>query len=228
MAKPVMKSIHEFSDYLAIHLGMVRNMKKLSRNDDYIVKFDEVMGERWCSVINANCPSPQQRQAALEERENVNNLYPRVRPATVELLVRLHSLHAYAFALPPAPGQSGGWDLKPDLLHPDNVIKMLNAAIDDTRCLTGLDPENVFFKSIFDQLIEMARWTRTSLNPSPDDRAKVNFAQVTQEQLDAELKKVLSVVCRSLHDFCELYANFPTLPPKVKMQLDPLPWDRKE
>jgi hypothetical protein len=45
------------------------------------------------------------------------------------------------------------------------------------------------------------------------------MGEVTQERLDHELQEVLKKVCRSMHDFCELYANFPTLPPKTKMQL---------
>src|SRR5690349_8797284 len=116
MAKPVMKSITEFADYLAMHLSMARVMRKLSRDDTYFVRLDELMGERWCSVINGNCPSPEQRRVALEERENVSNLFPRVQPATKELLVLLHSLQAYANALPTAGGESGGWAVKADLV----------------------------------------------------------------------------------------------------------------
>ncbi len=217
-----MRSLTEFSDYLAVHLGMVRMMRKLSRDDPFFVKLDEVMGERWCSVINGNCPTPEQRKAALEERLNVANLFPRVQPATKQLLVWLHSLQAYANALP-APGtSSGGWEMRADLLHPDNTIKMLTAAMDDVKRLNGLDPENEFFKTLLDQLLEMARWTRTSLNPPPEDRVRVQMGSVTQEMLDVELKNVLKHVCRSMHDFCELYANFPTLPPKVKMHLEPI------
>src|SRR6185312_11837686 len=116
--------------------------------------------------------------------------------------VMLHSLQAYANALP-APGtSSGGWDMRADLVHPDNTIKMLTAAMDDVKRLNGLDPENEFFKNLLDHLLEMARWTRTSLNPPPEDRAKVQMGSVTQEMLDLELKNVLTRVCRSMHDFC--------------------------
>jgi hypothetical protein len=227
MDKPVMRSVTEFSDYLASHLGMVRVMRHLSRNDEYLVGLDKLMAERWASVINGRCPSPQQREVALRERENVANLYPRVRVATRELLVALHSLQAYANALPAAAGgASGGWAVKAELVHPDNVVKMLSAALDDAKGLHGLDEKNEFFKGLLDQLLEMARWTRTSLNPSAEDRAKVHLGEVTQEQLDVELRNVLGTVCRSMHDFCELYANFPTLAPPVKMHLEPLPWDK--
>src|SRR5207237_4421190 len=94
MDKPVMKSLVEFEDYLARHLAMARVMRKLSRDDEYLVRLDKLMGERWCSVVNCNSPTPEQRRAALEERENVSNLFLRVQPATKELLVRLHSLQA--------------------------------------------------------------------------------------------------------------------------------------
>jgi len=222
MEKPVMRSLTEFADYLAVHLGMVRMMRKLSRNDAYFVKLDELMGERWCSVINGNCPTPEQRRAALEERLNVINLFPRVQPATKDLLVLVHSLQAYANALPAPATAGGGWEIRADMLHPDNVIKMLTAAMDDAKRLNGLDGENEFFKALLDQLLEMARWTRTSLNPKPEDRAKVQMGGVMQEMLDKELKNVLTRVCRSMHDFCELYANFPTLPPKQKIHLQPI------
>src|SRR5258706_288707 len=109
MDKPVMRSITEFSDYLATHLGMARIMRRLSRDDEYLVHLDTLMSERWASVINGRCPSPQQREVALRERENV-----------------------------------------------------------------------------------------------------------------------VGAVCRGMHDFCELYANFPTLAPVRKMALEPLPWDKEE
>jgi hypothetical protein len=147
---------------------------------------------------------------ALRERENVADLYPRVRRGTCELLVLLHSLQAYANALPPATGQQGGWAIRADLIHPDNVVKMLSAALDDAKGLHALDEQNEFFKNLLDQLLEMARWTRTSLNPQAVDRGKVHVGDVTQEQWDEALRSVLETVCRGMHDFCELYANFPT------------------
>src|SRR6266568_3080532 len=104
MERPVMRSITEFSDYLARHLGMARVMRRLSRDDAHLVGLDKLMSERWASVINGRCPSPEQRAVALAERENVANLFPRVRPATCELLVALHSLQAYVNALPAAGG----------------------------------------------------------------------------------------------------------------------------
>jgi len=210
MDKPVMRSITEFSDYLAGYLGKARVMRRLSRDDEHLVALDKLMSERWCSVINGRRPSPQQREVALRERENVADLYPRVRRGTCELLVLLHSLQAYANALPLATGQQGGWAIRADLIHPDNVIKMLSAALDDVKGLHALDEQNEFFKNLLDQLLEMARWTRTSLNPQPEDRAKVHVGDVTQEQLDEALRSVLETVCRGMHDFCELYANFPT------------------
>ncbi len=218
-----MKSIVEFADYLASHLAMARVMRKLSRDDEYLVRLDKLMGERWSSVVNCNSPTPEQRRAALEERENVSNLFPRVQPATRELLLRLHSLQAYANALPTAGGESAGWSLRADLLHPDNVIKMLTAAMDDAKGLHALDETNAFFKDVLDQLLEMARWTRTSLNPTPEDRAKVRIGEVTQDNLDAALKDALTHLCRSMHDFCELYANFPTQAPRPKIHLEPQP-----
>src|SRR5258706_16390330 len=124
MDKPVMRSITEFSDYLATHLGMAQIMRRLSRDDEYLVHLDALMSERWASVINGRCPSPPQREVALRERENVANLYPRVRAATCELLVLLHSLQAYGNALPAAGRASGGWAVKAELVHPDNVLKM--------------------------------------------------------------------------------------------------------
>jgi hypothetical protein len=224
MDKPVMKSLVEFQDYLASHLAMARVMRKLSRDDEYLVRLDKLMGERWCSVVNCNSPTPEQRRVALED---VSNLFPRVQPATRELLVGLHSLQAYANALPTAGGETGGWSLRADLLHPDNVIKMLTAAMDDAKGLHALDETNAFFKDLLDQLLEMARWTRTSLNPTPEDRAKVRIGEVTQDKLDAALKDALTHVCRGMHDFCELYANFPTQAPRPKIHLEPLPWDKK-
>jgi hypothetical protein len=211
MDKPVMRSVTEFSDYLAAHLGKARVMRRLSRDDPHLVALDALMSERWASVINGRSPSPQQRELALRERENVANLYPRVRRGTCELLVLLHSLQAYANALPTPAVERGGWAIRADLIHPDNVIKMLSAALDDVRGLHSLDEQNVFFKKLMEQLLEMAQWTRTSLNPPPENRALVRIGEVTQEQLDTQLQSVLKTVCRSLHDCCELYANFPTL-----------------
>ena len=228
MAKPVMKSIHEFSDYAARHIALARNMRRLSRDDAYLVALDKLMGERWTSVINCNSPTPQQRQAALADRENVANLFPRVQPAMRSLLVALQSLQAYANALPLPPAQTGGWAVRADLLHPDNLIKILSAALDDAKCLHALDETNAFFADLREQLLEMARWTRTSLNPSPDERAKVRVGQVTLEQLEHELREVLTNVCRSFHDFCELYADFPAPDVPVKLGLETLPWSKKE
>lgn len=217
--KPVMKSITEFADYLATHLSYVRCMRKLARDDPFFAAWDKLMGERWASVINGNCPSPEQRRTALEERHNVSDLMPRLQPALRELLVRCHSLHAYAVALPAPPAPGGGWEIRGDMLHPDNVIKMLSAAIDDARCLQALAPDNPFFKGLMEQLVEMARWTRTSLNPPAEDRAKVQLGGLTIEALDEGLKSALTGVCQSLHDFCELYADFPVLPPRPKLNL---------
>jgi hypothetical protein len=73
----------------------------------------------------------------------------------------------------------------------------------------------------------MARWTRTSLNPTNEDRAKVNLGDLTQAQLDEQFKAVLTKVCRSMHDFCELYANFPTREAPPKIQLEPLKFNMK-
>lgn len=224
MAKPVMKSITQFVDYLAEHLGLVRVMRRLSRDDAYLVHLDKLMGERWVSVINGNSPSPEQRRAALAERENVANLLPRVQVAVRELVPRLHSLHAYcvSLGLPGTAEAAQGWAVRQDMLHPDSVIKMLSAALDDAKGFHALDPDNAFFKALLDQLLEMARWTRTSLNPSAEDRAKVQLGGYAVEQLDRELAAALGRVCRSMHDFCELYAEFPVLPPKVPMHLEPL------
>jgi hypothetical protein len=223
MAKPVMKSMTQFVDYLAEHLGLVRVMRRLSRDDPHFVRWDELMGERWVSVINGNCPSPEQRRAALEERENVLNLLPRLQVAVRDLVPRLHSLHAYAVALGLPSGQAPtGWAMPAEMLHPDSVIKMLSAALDDAKGLHALDRDNACFKDLLDQLLEMARWTRTSLNPSTEDRAKVHLGAYGVEALDKELAAALGRVCRSMHDFCELYAEFPVLPPKVAIHLEPL------
>lgn len=224
MDKPVMRSITEFVDYLAVHLGLVRVMRRLSRDEAYLVLWDKVMGERWVSVINGNCPTPEQRRAALEERANVANLLPRVQVAVRELVPRLHSLHAYcvSLALPAAASATPGWAVREDMLHPDSVIKMLSAALDDAKGLRALDEGNACFKELLDQLLEMARWTRTSLNPTPADREKVRLGGYTVATLDAELREALGKVCRRMHDFCELYAGFPVLPPKVQIQLEPL------
>jgi hypothetical protein len=163
----------------------------------------------------------EQRRAAMEERENVANLFPRLQVAVRELVTRLHTLHAYcvSLALPSMAGSAPGWEVRQDLLHPDTVIKILSDALDDAKGFCALDPENACFKGLLDQLLEMARWTRTSLNPSAADREKVWLGQYTVEQLEVELQGVLGKVCRSMHDFCELYAGFPKLPPKVEMKL---------
>lgn len=217
-----MKSIHEFVDYLSLHLGMVRNMKFLARDEAFFKEWDRIMGERWVSVINGNSPTPRQRAAALEERANVTDLFPRLQPALKDLLARCHSLHAYAMALPPPPQAAGGWDVRGDLLHPDRTVEMLGAAIKDVKAIHHLDQENAFFKSLFDQVLEMARWTRTSLNPAAEDRAKVHLGELTQARLDEQFTAVLTKVCRSMHDFCALYANFPTREAPPKIELGPL------
>lgn len=218
--KPKMKNIHEFVDYLAEHLGRVRCLKHLSRKDEYFVALDKRMGERWSSVINGRSPSREQREAALQERLNVASVYPKVEPALKELVTICHSLHAYAVALPLPTPSSGGWEVRSDLLHPDNVMKLITAAIDDLKTIKALDHDNAYFADLFDQAIEMARWTRTSLNPAPEDRAKVRMGEVTFERVSAEARDVLLVFCQSFHDFCELYADFPTQAPMVSMQLD--------
>jgi hypothetical protein len=228
MDKPVIRSIHEFSEYTAVHIGYARKMRHLSRNDEYLVRLDKLMGERWGSVVNGNSPTPEQRRAALEERENVQNLLPRLQAATRELLVLLQSLQAYANALPLPPGEAGGWALRADLEHPDRTVKMLTAALDDVKCLHGLDESNAVFAGLREQLLEMARWTRTSLNPSPEDRAKVRLGEVTREGLEVALREVVTKVCRSFHDFCELYAAFPQQEPRYKLGLEPVAGFRKE
>jgi hypothetical protein len=144
------------------------------------------------------------------------------------LLVALQSLQAYANALPLPTPQTGGWAVRADLVHPDITIKMLSAALDDSKALHNLDPENPFFADLREQLLEIARWTRTSLNPSPEDRARIRLGQITLEQLETELRRTLTVVCRSFHDFAELYASFPAPEPMPKIKLEPLPWDRKD
>ncbi|MFT3787742.1 MAG: hypothetical protein QM770_16495 [Tepidisphaeraceae bacterium] len=210
MRKPTMKSPHEFVDYLATHLGRVRCLKALSRKDAYFVQLDERMGDRWSSVINGRSPSPEQRAWALQERLNVGAIYPRIEAAIRQLLTICHSLAAYAVALPLPTPAGNGWETRADLIHPDNIIKTLTIAIDDVRCLSALDPENAFFKDLWEQIQEMARWTRTSLNPSAEDRAKVKLNQLTLAQLELETQKILLSFCEGFHDFCELYAAFPT------------------
>jgi hypothetical protein len=227
MDKPQMKSIHEFSDYTARHIALARNMRHLSRGDEYFVRLDKTMGERWTSVINCNSPTPEQRRAALDDRVNVADCFPRLQPAMRSLIVALQSLQAYANALPMPPSQTAGWAVRADLVHPDNLVKMLSAALDDSKALHNLDAENAFFADLREQLLEMARWTRTSLNPSAEDRAKVRLGQVTIEQLEAQLRAVLLAVCRSFHDFAELYATFPAPEPMPKMELQRLPWDTR-
>ncbi|HYE21892.1 MAG TPA: hypothetical protein VEA69_25860 [Tepidisphaeraceae bacterium] len=221
--KPVMKTRTQFTDYLAEHLGMVRNMKRLSRGHAFFKRWDELMGERWCSVINGRSPTPAQRQTALAERHNVNEIYPLLAGVTRELQVRCHSLHAYICGLPAPETEATGWDLRADLVHPDNTIKMLNDAIDDARSINALDPDNAYYKSLFDQLVEMARWTRTSLNPPPADRAKVNLGAVTQRDLEENLKACVVGVCQSMHDFCELYATVPLGPQVTQMDIGTAP-----
>ncbi len=209
MAKPVMRSRSEFTDYLAIHLGRVRCLKKLSNDDPYFVALDQRMGERWDSCINGRTPSPEQRKLALEERPNVAAIYPRIEGALRRLLQTLHSMHAYAVTLPPPMPSNAGWDLKPQMVHPDNAIKMISAAIDSLRMTHALDPENPFFKSLWDQTQEMARWTRTSAHPTAGDIAKVQLNEVRWEQVEDETQKAVMNFCREFGEFCELYATIP-------------------
>jgi hypothetical protein len=209
MAKPIMRSRTEFTDYLAIHLGRVRSLKKLSNNDAYLVQLDQRMSDRWASVINGRTPSPEQRKLALEERPNVSAIYPRIEGVLRMLLQTLHSMHAYAVTIPPPMPSTAGWDLKPQMMHPDNAMKMINVAVDTIRMLQALDPQNAFFKSIWDQTQEMARWTRTSVHPSAEEKAKVELNRVRWEQLEDEGQKAVMNFCREFGEFCELYAAVP-------------------
>ena len=122
----------------------------------------------------------------------------------------------------------GRYDRAPFGVFQVIVVDELSAALDDSKALHNLDPENPFFADLREQLLEMARWTRTSLNPSAEDRAKIRLGQITLEQLESELRRTLTTVCRSFHDFAELYAAFPAPEPMPKIQLQPLPWDRQE
>lgn len=220
--KPKMKSVHAFVDYLAEHLGMVRCMKMLSKKDPMLVELDERMGERWSSVINGRCPSPEQRRAALAERMNVAELFQRIKPAMDELLVTLHSLQMYVATLPTHEASTGGWEQQAQLLHPRATVDMLNSSIDAVRAIRALDPDDLFFTALWDQLMRMAKWSRESLNPPAEEREKITFRVVTQSQMDASTRAAVERFCRSFHDFCELYAEFPVLPPVPKMDLTPI------
>jgi hypothetical protein len=227
--KPKMKSVHAFVDYLAEHLGMVRCLSLLSKKDAILVELDERMGERWSSVINGRCPSPEQRRDALAERVNVSELFQRVKPAMDELLVVLHSLQMYVATLPVAEASSGGWEQTAQILHPRATVDMLNSSIDKVRAIRSLNPEDTCFTAIWDQLMLMARWSRESVNPSAEERAKISFRVLTQSQMDTSTREAVERFCKSFHDFCELYAEFPVLPAVPRMDLTLLSPDfRKE
>lgn len=219
MRKPKMKSTHAFVDYLAEHLGMVRCLKVLSGKDQMLVALDERMGERWCSVINGRCPSPEQRRAALAERVNVSELVHRVKPSMDALLAMLHSLQMYVAAMPVAEPTSGSWETVAHIQHPRETVDLLNGSIDRVKAIRVLNPEDHFFTAIWDQLMIMARWSRESLNPPSEDRSKITFNVVTQSQMDESTRAAIGRFCRSFHDFCELYAEFPVLPAVPRMDL---------
>lgn len=219
MRKPKMKSVHAFVDYLADHLGMVRCLSFLSGKDEMLVKLDRVMGERWSSVINGRCPTPEQRRAALAERVNVGDLFHRVKPSMDALLVTLHSLQMYVAALPVTETAEGSWETTSHIAHPRATVDLLNSAIEKVRAIRKLSPEDHFFSAIWDQLMIMARWTRESLNPSAEERAQISFRVVTQSQMDESTRSAVETFCRSFHDFCELYADFPVLPAVPRMDL---------
>ncbi len=219
MRKPKMKNVHAFVDYLAEHLGRVRCLGVLSNRDVMLVALDKRMGERWSSVINGRCPSPEQRRAALAERVNVAELFQRVKPAMDELLAILHSLQMYVAALPVAEAATGAWETTSHIEHPRATVDLLNKAIDRVKAIRALDAEDHFFTAIWDQLMIMARWSREGLNPSVDDREKITFRVVTQSQMDASTRAAIETFCTSFHDFCELYADFPVLPAVPRMDL---------
>ena len=212
MRKPKMTSVHAFVDYLAEHLGMVRCLCLLSNKDPFLVSLDKRMGERWSSVINGRCPTPQQRRDAIAERVNVAELFHRVKPAMDEVLVILHSLQMYVAALPVEQSNAAGWETKSDLVHPRPTVDLLNKSIDRLRAVRALDPKSHFFTAIWEQLMVMARWCRESVNPPADERAKITFRVVTQTQMDESTQAAVTRFCTSFHDFCELYAEFPVLP----------------
>ena len=220
--KPKMKSVHAFVDYLAEHLGQVRCLKLLSNKDPMLVELDERMGERWSSVINGRCPSPEQRRAALAERVNVAELFQRVKPAMDELLVTLHSLQMYVATLPVEEGSAGGWEQPAHLLHPRATVDMLNGCIDKIRAIRALSADDHFFSAVWDQLMLMAKWSRESLNPSMLERQKITFRVLTATQMDNSTRAAIERFCRSFHDFCELYAEFPVLPAVPRMDLTPI------
>lgn len=226
--KPKMKSVHAFVDYLAEHLGMVRCLLALSNKDAMLVQLDERMGERWSSVINGRCPTPEQRRAALDERIAAAELNHRVKPAMDELLVVLHSLQMYVVTLPATEENTGGWETKAFLDHPRAIVDKMNLAITRVKMMRALNPADRFFEAVWDQLMTLARWSRESVNPSAEARSKINLGVITQKQMDESLQAAMTRFCTSFHDFCELYADFPVLPAVPRMDIEPLPDFRKE
>lgn len=219
MRKPVMKSTHAFVDYLAEHLGMVRCLKSVSNQHPTLAALDERMGRRWSSVINGRSPSPQQRREALAERVNVADLRSLTVPGVDALLVRLHSLQMYVVALP-APAQAGtGWDVPAHVVHPRDIVSQINACVDTVKALRGIDPDDPTIADVWDQLMHIARWSRESLNPPADDRARITLGRLTATQLHESLDRLLYKFCVSFHDFCELYAQFPELAAPVAMDI---------
>ncbi len=219
MRKPKMKSVHAFVDYLAEHLGMVRCLKVLSKKDAMLVELDERMGVRWSSVINGRCPTPEQRRDALAERVSVAELFQRIKPAMDELLVTLHSLQMYVATLPVEEKSTGSWESTTHIQHPRATVDMLNSSIDKVKAIRALSPDDHFFTAIWDQLMIMAKWSRESLNPPGEERAKITLRVVTQTQMDASTRTAVERFCTSFHDFCELYADFPVLPAVPRMDL---------
>lgn len=112
-------------------------------------------------------------------------------------------------AVPPPLPAAGGWDLPKPMPHPDSVIKPLGEAIKDAKCLHLLDETEPTFKALYDALVEMARWTRTSLHPSRADRAKASLKPFGEAELAAALRQAAACAAANLRAFHGLYVNMP-------------------
>jgi len=222
MPQRVMKSIHEFNEFLSANLTIVRNLRYLSGHHPYFVRYDELMSECWSSTINGRCPTPEQRRAATFDQITPRDVKPLLEGPGRDLVARLQMFQEYLGTIvEPVPPQ-GGWGLTPSFQHSEVIREQFKPAMDAIKGFRVLGLEDELFATVYDQLIALAKWLREDVCPSPGERAQFTAGGVTPAQMDAHLDAAIACCLESLHDFNRLYVNFPVLPPMPKIHLEPI------
>jgi hypothetical protein len=104
----------------------------------------------------------------------------------------------------------GGWQIPSGMAHGREIIDDLGVCIDDCNCLKRLSPEDELFQFIDGQVQTMARFTRQSILPSPQERATLRLERVQVAEMERHVLSMLGRATEKLHGFSQLYTSFPT------------------